>query len=651
MLDVLGILLVLSVAVVAVFSRRAGAGARRSTAAAPGRPPTATMRLNELDLESPPADDELVQSPPPSPPPVRAPQAGFGSQLLPSDRARHADFDFCPSEEEIMSMLLEGVEPACEDDASHSHHERPPAEEQMFEAKPAERELSPSTLAAKYQTDGIPMNCEGASAGEEPIYTHELPLFTRKLKRPSADIEAPTAAPTAFMGAPSIEPFGLADQVDEQLLYDVIEAEVNEASRGGDCWDAAPAGAADYFSNSPHAARRQRVSEWSPEDSNAVESGCSSQNQQAQPPAGEPSPLLRDCVFPQEPHLLDFAGQPPAGESPPQSFAQPTCVSTGPQHQPPFYAPSFQPGACMGPPFAAPMAALAAQLGIAQRLTEISQTANLPSAQQLQSLLAQGVDPSLVEQLAQLSQLAQLARVQQQYAPAAAPWALNPLSMGAPMADPHTTYQQQQVHQQMQQHQQLMQQQQHLQQMHQQQQIAGLGIHGMPGGARGGLSSRGAPPVQPKDLATMGQVQAMQCVQNPHLPRPSPAESQHLLSQWLEHVDAVSALAEKRRTQQVFERRSHRHFCQGCGRSKAGHRRSEVHSKCVDPVCWCGVPRMLHPGTLPAGARCSGEWRDICLGCTPSDAVPQPEGADAAPPPPPLQAPLPHAASPLVDVV
>jgi hypothetical protein len=88
------------------------------------------------------------------------------------------------------------------------------------------------------------MDCEGASAGEDPLRAHDVPLFTRNLKRPSAAIEAPGAAP-AYMGAPSVENFGgLADEVDEQLLYDVIEAEVNEASRGGDCWDAAPAGAA-----------------------------------------------------------------------------------------------------------------------------------------------------------------------------------------------------------------------------------------------------------------------------------------------------------------------------------------------------------------------------------------------------------------------
>ncbi|KAJ1633331.1 hypothetical protein T492DRAFT_837729 [Pavlovales sp. CCMP2436] len=80
---------------------------------------------------------------------------------------------------------------------------------------------------------------------------------------------------------------------------------------------------------------------------------------------------------------------------------------------------------------------------------------------------------------------------------------------------------------------------------------------------------------------------------------------------WAQHASSVVAAAESRRTDDSLKNHSHRNFCQGCGRSKAGHRRSEVHSKCVEVRCWCGLARELHARALPPGALCRGECQKI----------------------------------------
>jgi hypothetical protein len=137
-----------------------------------------------------------------------------------------------------------------------------------------------------------------------------------------------------------------------------------------------------------------------------------------------------------------------------------------------------------------------------------------------------------------------------------------------------------------------------------------------------------APPTTAEDMC---HAQAMQSMEHPHLPRPSPVETAQLVGLWMEHKDLLSTLTSQRRQQQG-DRDSSRHSCQGCGRSKAGHRRSEVHTKCVDAICWCGIKRMLHPVTLSAGARCLGEWHNLVKTKPfPLDAT-QPQEVDAAAP-------------------
>ncbi|KAG8470551.1 hypothetical protein KFE25_008972 [Diacronema lutheri] len=612
---------VVTLALAAVLRRRHGAG-RASFKPARGM---AAPRLAGLDLESPPAD-EPMPSPPPSPP------AGGAEDRL----------DELVSEDDLLSMFFEDNDSACmpsfdAKDAWRGQHELPPAtEEQPSGPSCADGEAGGAALIeprflAKYRFDGIPMFCEGASAGEPPLgrsLHDELPTGLVSgaprvhLKRPlpaEADGSARARA-RAFdpcMGAPSVELEGcLIEGVDDRMLRDVIEAEVNEASN---CWDAAPAcwderPAASHAAMPPAEERTASRAAWPPSaadgrsdeaPSHAVESGCSSHQHQAQPPAGDSPQSGMRSFAPAEPHWSEAIGtQPPAGESPLHSSAQPGCASA--------YANSAQvlPLQPHVQQQHAQLASLASQLELAQRLQELSHAPNLPSHYQLQELLRQGVDPALVQQLAQLAQLAQLVRVQHQLAPLPLP--LPPAPWGVPAyahllaeqcapnrarAPPNLapTY----------------------------------SVYGMP--SRPAHGARAPPLIQPTDLQMMGSVQAMQCIQHPHLPRLSAAESQQLLQLWMQHVDEVSALAEKRRTHLVFERHSHRHFCQGCGRSKAGHKRSEVHSKCVDPVCWCGIKRMLHPATLSSGARCLGEWRDVCTRrVAPQDGAPPAHGG--APP-------------------
>lgn len=613
---ILGVLLV-----AALVLGRATRALARSAARKSGVPRAASVRLLSIEIEQPPAY-EPSPSPPPSPPP-RAGQYGA--------------FDFHVSSEDLAQLLLD-------DDDDMTARELPPAEEEPrvgtgsmmhddISMLPTSRfepwkfgscdslhsQTTPSSLnvtpwlLSKYQYDGIPLHCEGASAQEDssPPESHsnappatlcterhgvkrsicqlaDAPDMCSSLKRstPAAPAQeslwlAPSSADDAD------EPLFLAEA--EELLCAVIDAEVNEAQN---CWDAAPPDAQPPADESAFVLEPPRA-------------------KRAQPPAGDSPASSSRSDFVEGGSSFRPDAQPPAFDSPcwsDQRSAPATSPVPGDAHagQP---QPQRQPTPPVGVPSCAPaLAAFGAHLELAQRLQALSTTA-LPSQQQLQSLLAAGVDPSLVQQLHQLAQLAHLARMGGMGtgtgmggggALAGGPTLL-PLVSGSDALGAH----------------------------HARAPAAHLPA------AFGAPAIAALPSQPPSSLQMQSQMQAVQCMQHPHLLRPSASESAQLLQLWTAHAEEVAAAVEQRKATQQFERRSHRHFCQGCGCSKAGHRRSEVHSKCVDAVCWCGVKRMLHPYPLAAGARCTGEWRDIVLRHCPHLAFQtRPQGTQPQPPPP-----------------
>lgn len=97
--------------------------------------------------------------------------------------------------------------------------------------------------------------------------------------------------------------------------------------------------------------------------------------------------------------------------------------------------------------------------------------------------------------------------------------------------------------------------------------------------------------------------------------RPSRADMLTFLAQWADHERSVAHAAMWR--VHSTERAT---CCQGCGESKRGHRRGFIHSRCPRELCWCGVPRLLHPAPLPGGAQCKGEWRAIVTNMGPRPA-------------------------------
>jgi hypothetical protein len=74
---------------------------------------------------------------------------------------------------------------------------------------------------------------------------------------------------------------------------------------------------------------------------------------------------------------------------------------------------------------------------------------------------------------------------------------------------------------------------------------------------------------------------------------------------WAANEARVLPLAEERAA--ACARGTHRNTCLGCGRSKQGHPRTAIHTKCRQLVCWCGLARSLHARLLPAGVHCRGE--------------------------------------------
>lgn len=101
---------------------------------------------------------------------------------------------------------------------------------------------------------------------------------------------------------------------------------------------------------------------------------------------------------------------------------------------------------------------------------------------------------------------------------------------------------------------------------------------------------------------------------NKPLARASPPladEIREMWNVWLQHVAEVDRLASTRHIISRADDHRAAKFCHGCGRLKDGHKRTQVHTKCIRPLCWCGIHRLLHPFPLIAGVKCRGEWRRL----------------------------------------
>mmetsp|Transcript_25461 Transcript_25461/g.59826 ORF Transcript_25461/g.59826 Transcript_25461/m.59826 type:complete len:603 (+) Transcript_25461:1-1809(+) len=536
-------------------------------------PTSSPKQLLDLDLTSPKQLVLNLEDPPPSPqpsPPYDPRYIGFGRP-----------------DDDYVQIMINGLA-----------QEEPPAQE-----PPAQEEPCGGPIGLGYH--GVPIGCEGASAQEASL--HDSPRV--HLKRPFDRWDY-------LMAAPSVE----REEENAQILMDVIAQWVNAP----ECWEGekdapencAPAPADAIYS--PHIAQRPRF-----DTSPAFGlSGLGSSQQRVQPPAGEP-PAHNSFAHNSfaSPFCSDTHG---ALAQPPAAFAQPPtlaaafgaqldlrkeekaqilidviaqCVKApecwegecwgGVVGAPEICAPApadglYSPHLAQRPdrispsstfnsfasPFsidthgalAQPPAAFAfgAQLEFVHRLQVLS-GASLPTPQQFTSLIAAGVDPSLVDQLNQLVQLAQLAQCACAPCPCAppplAPSAADfcaPAAFCAPLPPPAAV-------------------------------------------ARG---SHARPPPAPTNFSVMSQMQLIQSQMHLHLPRPTVAESSQLLQLWSAHMPEVEALASHRTStdkrhsptaaataaQQTDEgegegekRKSHRHFCQGCGRSKMHHCRSEVH--------------------------------------------------------------------------
>jgi len=605
------LVLVVALAAIARRSRGGGHAARAAAASA------TAAELMSVKVAREPSSAPLP-SPPPSPPLAARHHhqesiADFGA------------FSITAEDLEMCSRMI--FDDGCEDPSA-----LPPAEEPGIKLNAA--------IGSLYHLDGIPPNCEGASAQEDmgprgrdvPLFLADADFSLRgspaagpepprhafpstqvfDFAAPSVETELEVDEPARKRHAPCAEESFSLDEA-EALLRDAIDQEVDEC---GAFWGAPspadaqpPAGESPLTSPAPPSTRTYDVVGGAGYEPSYGHDRSPSDNlhSDAPAPAGE-SPLSASWALPGSQDWSHSGPHPPAFESPLASYdahqPQPPAVACGKRSHSEQVAPAAA-SSC-----AAPSAAFAQQLQAQRALAMQVQLLNQlqatmpvtqPSPLQLQALVAAGVDLNLIRQLQQLQQIQSLAA---QFAPAAAapgappaaafaavPVAL-PFGFGrqglapAPDATAGT--------------------------------LVGAPSHAFPGvpdfatsHAVPAAAAAGAHAQPSAAMSTAAQMQGIQAHQHPHLPKPSPAATSELLQVWAEHSEEVAALAEKRKGQGQFERRSHRHYCQGCGRSKSGHRRSEVHAKCVDADCWCGVPRLLHPHVLSAGARCHGEWRDI----------------------------------------
>jgi hypothetical protein len=143
-----------------------------------------------------------------------------------------------------------------------------------------------------------------------------------------------------------------------------------------------------------------------------------------------------------------------------------------------------------------------------------------------------------------------------------------------------------------------------------------------------------ASPMQSMRTLQVAQQQTLQTVA-----RPSTVEVETLFCHWQTLSAEVAALALERAAHWEIQPKlpSHRSCCVGCGASKLGHKRSGMHSKCREPLCHCGLHRLLHPAPLAAGPECRGEWRDLLA----KSGLAARKRAIAPPPTPPMQMLLP----------
>lgn len=95
-----------------------------------------------------------------------------------------------------------------------------------------------------------------------------------------------------------------------------------------------------------------------------------------------------------------------------------------------------------------------------------------------------------------------------------------------------------------------------------------------------------------------------------HLAQPAPHITDLVVAAWALNYADVESSSRLR----ISQGQSRVKCCQGCGEQKIGHKRAAVHKLCPRELCWCGLPRLLHPQALQAGPTCRGEWRDMLQG-------------------------------------